>query len=84
MDTNQLAPSAARPLLCPFTTGASTAEIHLDSFQADASNASVRFPTSVAFISPLFEKSENHYRDKIRKTMKIHFHTYMYFLVLKD
>jgi len=34
--------------------------------------------------SAIQEKRENHYRDKILKTMEIHFHTYMYFLVLKD
>ena len=34
--------------------------------------------------SAIQKKRENHYLDKIRKTMEIHFHTYMYFLVLKD
>jgi hypothetical protein len=53
VDTNQLAPSAARsPLGRLVNTGASTAEIHCDDSHAASARASVFTPTSVAAGEP--------------------------------
>jgi hypothetical protein len=57
VDTNQLAPSAARWLFLPVTTGASAAEIHLEALHAEASNASVFTPTGAVVFAVQLAKS---------------------------
>ncbi len=55
-DTNQLAPSAARPfwsLILPVITGASTTDIHSDESQAESSKASVRDGTPDTLVEQL-------------------------------
>jgi hypothetical protein len=57
VDTNQLAPSAARWLFLPVTTGASAAEIHFEALHAEASNASVFTPTGAVVFAVQLAKS---------------------------